>query len=131
MNRAVMCSQLCDAMDDPGLQLQYLGMQLHCWSLLLHAPPGVRWIGMRLQVCDAIFDQGNALQNAGERRHLLAPAGSGGAGDEVVCDGRIQASRPPLHSPSWPWKCHKNHLLLCPLCLTLPVPDSISHADRP
>ena len=55
----------------------------------------MRWEMTCLQVCNAIFDQGKALQNAGERRHLLAPAGSGATGDEVVCDERIQARRPP------------------------------------
>ena len=45
---------------------------------------------MRVQVCNAIFDQGSVLQNAGERRHLLAPTGNGANGDEVVCDGRVQ-----------------------------------------
>ena len=55
-----------------------------------------------LQVCTAIFDQGNVLQNAGERRHLLAPAGGGATADEVVCDGRIQASYHSVKSPLGP-----------------------------
>ena len=54
---------------------------------------------MCLQVCDAIFDQGNALQNAGERRHLLAPAGGGALGDGVVCDGRVQVSSQAVKTP--------------------------------
>ena len=61
----------------------------------VNEPLGMRRDMACLQVCNAIFDQSNALQNAGERRHLLAPVGSGAPGDEAVCDGRIQARRPP------------------------------------
>ena len=68
-------------------------MQPHCGYLVLNKLLGMRYTLMWLQVCNAIFDQGNALQNAGERRHLLAPPGSGAPGDEVVCDGRVQAGR--------------------------------------
>lgn len=42
---------------------------------------------MHVQVCSAIFDQGNVLQNAGEKRHLMAAP----AGEDLVCDGRVQA----------------------------------------
>ena len=73
---------------------------------------------MCLQVCNAIFDQGNVLQNAGERRHLLAPASSGATGDEIVCDGRVQASSQVIDLPS------------CPMSMA-PVPGIIGHAGRP